>query len=68
MPNMSYCRFENTSKDMYDCLEALDNGEAEDLSNYEIAGLKNLLDYAKQIVELEDEIESLVEYNTETLP
>ena len=48
MPNMSYCRFENTSKDMRDCLYALDRGEAEDLSNYEIEGLKNLLAYANR--------------------
>mgnify|MGYP003138847148 CR=1 FL=1 len=68
MPNQSYCRFENTSKDMLDCLRALDNGQAEDLSNYEIEGLKNLLSYAKDIVELEEEIESLVEMNLETLP
>ena len=68
MPNQSYCRFENTSKDMLDCLKALDDGQAEDLSNYEIEGLKNLLSYAKDIVELEEEIESLVEMNLETLP
>tara|TARA_R100000664_G_scaffold34160_1_gene54490 strand:+ start:17939 stop:18145 length:207 start_codon:yes stop_codon:yes gene_type:complete len=68
MPNMSYCRFENTSKDMRDCLYALDRGEAEDLSNYEIEGLKNLLAYAKEIVELEGEIEGLVEQNEATLP
>jgi hypothetical protein len=68
MPNQSYCRFENTSKDMLDCLRALDEGKAEDLSNYEIEGLKNLLSYAKDIVELEEEIESLVEMNLETLP
>jgi len=24
MPNMSYCRFENTSNDIRDCIEALD--------------------------------------------
>jgi len=68
MPNQSYCRFENTSKDMLDYLRALDEGKAEDLSNYEIEGLKNLLSYAKDIVELEEEIESLVEMNLETLP
>jgi len=68
MPNQSYCRFENTSKDMLDCLRALENGQAEDLTTYEIAGLINLLSYAKDIVELEEEIESLVEMNLEPLP
>lgn len=28
MSNMSYCRFENTSKDLSDCIEALQYGEA----------------------------------------
>jgi len=27
MSNMSYCRFENTWKDLVDCREALDNNE-----------------------------------------
>ena len=60
---MSYCRFENTSKDMLDCLEVLDNGIvfANDLSQYEIKGLRDLLQYAKDIVELEDEIEGILE-------
>lgn len=61
MANMSYCRFENTSKDMLDCLEALDNQETNDLSHYEIKGLRDLLQYAKDIVELEDEIEGILE-------
>lgn len=25
MSNMSYCRFQNTSKDLQDCIDALDN-------------------------------------------
>lgn len=28
MANMSYCRFRNTSSDLDDCLEALNNGES----------------------------------------
>lgn len=28
MPNMSYCRFENTFHDFEDCLTALKNGDA----------------------------------------
>ena len=33
MGNMSYCRFENTARDLRDCLEAINDGEhTEDLS------------------------------------
>jgi len=27
MPNMSYCRFENTSRDISDCIEALNKAD-----------------------------------------
>ena len=57
---MSYCRFENTSRDMNDCLEALDNGDVEELSMTERDGLANLLSYAKYIIELEDEINEII--------
>ena len=61
MGNMNYCRFENTSKDVADCLEALNNyWDLEDLSMYEISGLRNLLDQAKEIVELEDQIIEII--------
>ena len=39
MGNMSYCRFENTSRDLQDCLSAIYNGETEDLNEYEQRGL-----------------------------
>ena len=42
MGNMSYCRFENTAADLRDCLSAIHRGETDDLSSYEIDGLKNL--------------------------
>ncbi len=61
MSNMSYCRFENTSKDVADCLEALNNyWDLEDLSRFEISGLRDLLDQAKEIVELEDLIIEII--------
>ena len=36
MPNMSYCRFENTVNDMQDCLNAIEDREVNDLSDYEV--------------------------------
>jgi len=62
MGNMSYCRFENTANDLKDCVWALNNEEIRqgDLRNYEIRGLKDLLDYARDIVNMEDYIKDVV--------
>ena len=46
MSNMSYCRFENTSRDMTDCAEALENflyGD-EEISESEIHYAANLIE------------------------
>tara|TARA_R100000231_G_scaffold116892_1_gene87114 strand:- start:622 stop:834 length:213 start_codon:yes stop_codon:yes gene_type:complete len=66
MANMSYCRFENTTRDMEDCLHALEYDEvlAEDLSDYEASALKDFVSLAKEIVSFEDQINDiLTEYN-----
>lgn len=34
MPNMSYCRFENTLKDLEDCLEHMDDETSEREKEY----------------------------------
>ena len=60
MGNMSYCRFENTARDLRDCLNAIHNGEVEDLSNYEIDGLIEIQMMAKDIVEMEEHIDDIV--------
>ena len=69
MGNMSYCRFENTSVDLDDCIEAIENGNINELSEYEIRGILNLRDQAKYIVELWSDIEEGVKqskrYNLE---
>jgi hypothetical protein len=58
---MSYCRFENTANDLRDCVEAINNGETQDLSSYEISGLANLLEYCEQIMDDKSYIESIIE-------
>ena len=51
MSNMSYCRFENTARDLEDCLDAIQSGEINDLgSQYEVDALEELLDLCKEIV------------------
>ena len=58
---MSYCRFENTAKAMADCVSAIeDNETSENLSMYEVNGLKDMQMLAMDLVNLEDEIEDLL--------
>jgi len=55
MSNMSYCRFENTSNDFEDCLDALYNIETkedlDELSTSEKRHLKKLYKQAQKYVE-----------------
>lgn len=51
LPNMSYCRFENTLGDLRDCYEALENLTPESISEMSTV----------QLIELCEEINSLVE-------
>ena len=63
MGNMSYCRFENTARDLGDCVRALLQGEAEDLNQYELDGLAKILEYANDIVESEGYIYEILDKN-----
>ncbi len=67
MGNMSYCRFENTSKDLEDCIEALRNYEDEcnNLSSYEVEALEDLISQAKEVIELTETIDQVIQMNKE---
>ena len=58
---MSYCRFENTARDLADCVNAIRRGEIHELNNYELNGLENILDLAEEIVEDKDFIKEIIE-------
>jgi hypothetical protein len=61
MPNMSYCRFENTARAMADCVSAIEDKEtSENLSIYEVNGLKDMQMLAMDLINLESEIEDLL--------
>ena len=53
MANMSYCRFRNTVGDMEDCVEALEEGEADrkDFGEEEMDALKEMIRLSRRIVE-----------------
>lgn len=55
MSNMSYCRFENTLRDLRDCEDALQemcDGDAKKLSEYELPAAQELVACAMRIVRM----------------
>ena len=57
MGNLSYCRFENTSGDLIDCQEAIENGQMSvDMSDNEREGLEIILNCCEEIYHMSDEI------------
>ena len=61
MANMSYCRFENTTKDMQDCINAIEEGDTRNLSRYEASALREFLNLAEVIKDYEPDIEAILE-------
>jgi len=57
---MSYCRFENTTRDMQDCLDAIEDGDTKELSRYEATALREFLDLADVIKNYEPDIEAIL--------
>lgn len=60
MGNMAYCRFENTARDLADCLSAIyDEGGIDsyivnnDSSEYEIEGIKRLMGLVEELAQFD---------------
>lgn len=54
MPSMSYCKFENTSNDLGQCLDAMEEANSIDdldLNQYEQDAFRSMYDMCKQYVE-----------------
>ncbi len=58
---MSYCRFENTTRDMQDCLDAIEEGDTKELSRYEATALRHFLVLAEEILKYEPDIKAILE-------
>jgi len=64
MANMSYCRYENTARDLSDVVNALYDSDCDEtLGTYEKRGLIEILDLANEIVGMEDKINNIIENN-----
>jgi len=61
MANMSYCRFENTVMDIRDCINAIEDGECDSLSSYEISALKEFKEMGDEINRLDIDIDLILE-------
>ena len=61
MGNMSYCRFENTARDLQDCVNAINKGEIVELNEYEVEGLRNILELCKEILDDQEYIEQVID-------
>jgi hypothetical protein len=61
MANMSYCRFENTVRDIRDCINAIQDGECDELSSYEIRALKEFKEMGDEIKLLDIDIDLIIE-------
>ena len=68
MANMSYCRFENTARDLEDCVIALQNNDLNEyMSVHEVNGLAELQLLAMDIVAMQDHIGNIIDREKERL-
>jgi hypothetical protein len=62
MGNMSYCRYENTSLALADCVSALyDSDCSDDLSQFERRGLEKIQELSQEILDMQDKIQNILE-------
>jgi len=73
MSNMSYCRFQNTSNDLQDCIDAIEemnnnngrNGYDEPLSNDEQEAFRSMIEMCRTYLEFSEELLDTID-NDET--
>ncbi len=61
MPNMSYCRFENTVMDIRDCINAIEERDTDSLSSYEVNALRQFKELGDEIKRLDIDIDLILE-------
>ena len=59
--NKRNIKFENIAEDMGACVRALMTGDTDNLNRYELHGLCRILEYAKDIVELQHIIDKTLD-------
>jgi hypothetical protein len=56
MANMSYCRFQNTYRDLQDCVNALNDNGADTLSDDELAAARMMMQLCDHMQSFYDEV------------
>ena len=51
---------------MRDCIYAIEERDVYEFSSYELSGFKDVLECARDIVKMEDDIERIIEYYEST--
>ncbi len=65
MANMSYCRFENTYRDLQDCVDALNDNGSENLSERELRYAKMMMQLCEEMINYQDDVADEIEYRKE---
>ncbi len=60
MANMSYCRFENTSSDLLDCVREMEQGDFDpnELGEYELPNFHEMKELCERFLEAYDRVTS----------
>tara|TARA_Y100001937_G_scaffold104455_1_gene144431 strand:+ start:460 stop:648 length:189 start_codon:yes stop_codon:yes gene_type:complete len=59
MANMSYCRFENTLRDLQDCVMALEDGELES-GGSEMRAAMQMIETCEEYINLQYKLEDII--------
>lgn len=62
MANMSYCRFENTYRDLRDCYYALEDRGPEELSDSELNHARHMMKICENILNYSEQVNDEVEF------
>ena len=58
---MSYCRFENTARDLQACINAINRGATDELTDYEVEGLRDILEMSNEIIDMKEFIKEIID-------
>jgi len=65
MANMSYCRFQNTYRDLQDCIYALNDNGPDTLSAQELRYAKMMMQLCEDMINYEDAVADEIENRKE---
>ena len=58
---MSYCRFENTLRDLQDCIWSLEDGEADNIGGTELNSAMSMLEACQEFIDLQWKLDEIID-------